>query len=253
MRCALGGGAHWLPVGWRSSSPPRPPLSHVLFSQAMFSLQGGCSWKILQAYSLDRVHCIIWHLFCHQAETISCSVEPTLGWTRQGRKQLITTSDYLEQLFPNSSLARNNRGLCLHSSISRHCCHRSQIPKLTVIIFQGWGLLWSLIEDERKPFGFGPLLLVGAQTHRGMQMLGAHVQEEHTLQQAHAFAARSCRKTQRGQSCCLLGKGPSSPASSTIPPIHCSGRPAEPGRDTAHVCLYFKLPTVSLCLYFFCY
>lgn len=36
--------------------------------------------------------------------------------------------------------------------------------------------------------------------------------------------------------CCAAAPSPTTP---------CSGRPAEPGRDTVHICLYFKLRTVS--------
>lgn len=39
--------------------------------------------------------------------------------------------------------------------------------------------------------------------------------------------------------------------SSIVAPIPCLGRPAEPGKDTVHVCLHFKLPTFSPALFFY--
>lgn len=67
---------------------------------------------------------------------------------QEARKQLITMSEYLERLFPNSSLARGNKGPRWCSSISHHCCDRSQTPLLTAMIFQGRALIQHPTADE---------------------------------------------------------------------------------------------------------
>lgn len=86
---------------------------------------------------------------------------------------------------------------------------------------------------------------------------GAHVQKQHTqgLQQACAFAARTATELPKNPACQVLQcKGPcllpyhmlcTAALTSTTPPIPCSDRPEKLGRDTEHVCLYSKLPTVS--------
>lgn len=99
--------------GWRSFSSPKAPLSHVVLFRECFPCRVAVARRRFcrfTALPTDRmyIHYIIWHIFCCPADTANCLVEHTLRWTCQSRKQLITTSDFLEQLFPNSSLAKNN-------------------------------------------------------------------------------------------------------------------------------------------------
>lgn len=85
------------------------------------------------------MHSINRHLFC-------CTQMNAAA--QEARKKLITMSEYSERLFPNSCLARSNKGPLWCSSISHPCCDRSQTPLLTAMIFQGRALIQHLTADE---------------------------------------------------------------------------------------------------------